>query len=40
MDYPVNLFLDLIELQSDMENWIFQALLDCLQEYGMKKKLF
>jgi hypothetical protein len=37
IDYPVNLFLDLIELQSAMANGIFQALLDCLQLYSMKK---
>jgi hypothetical protein len=37
MDYPGNLFLDLIELQSDKENGLFQALLDCLQLYDMKK---
>jgi hypothetical protein len=39
MDYRVNLFMDLIELQSAMANGIFQALLDCLQLYGMKKNL-
>jgi hypothetical protein len=37
MDYPVNLFLDLIELQSAMANGIFQTLFHCLQLYGMKK---
>jgi hypothetical protein len=36
-DYPVNLFLDLVELQSSTANGIFQALLDCLQLYGSKK---
>jgi hypothetical protein len=38
MDYTVSLFLDLIELQSATANGIFQALLDCLQIYGVKKK--
>jgi hypothetical protein len=36
MDYPVNLILDLIELQSATANGNFQVLLDCLQLYGMK----
>jgi hypothetical protein len=36
MDYPVSLFLDLIELQIAMANGVFQALLDCIQLYGIK----
>ena len=35
MKEPVNLFLDLVELQSVTANGIFTALLDCLKYYGM-----
>lgn len=39
MSSPVNLYLDLIELQSTNANGIFQALLECLQSYGITKQI-
>jgi hypothetical protein len=35
MNLPVNLFLDLIELETVMANGILDSLLKCLQSLGM-----
>ncbi|XP_065662771.1 E3 SUMO-protein ligase KIAA1586-like [Hydra vulgaris] len=36
MNLPINLFLDLVELESVTAKGLFVALLECLHSYGMK----